>query len=128
MNGISLAIGDFINLSHNTKLCSLHILVLDLQDHMMIWVPSILSQVSSAQFERVLFDVSLFSAGQLDNEYWLQIGQTLAHPRYSPLKQVKFFNRGVMSFESAYLALHAALTALSNRQLLVLDDCTSTTQ
>ncbi|KAI0930653.1 hypothetical protein AcV5_007312 [Taiwanofungus camphoratus] len=105
-------LSDYIDISHNTGLRSLHIRLLDLQDHMMSWVPTLLSQISSTHLSQIVFDIWLWHGRQLRNHMWDRIEWILSHPRYACVKEVVFVHRGELDLASARNAIEARLSSV----------------
>lgn len=115
-------IGDFIDLSHNTELRSLHLLILDLRDDMMPWVPRVLSQIAAPHLEKLQFDLWLYSPSQLLTAHWDEISWMLAHPRYLSVREITFVHRGYMNIDQASVVLRRRFEALDRRQVLSIED------
>lgn len=93
-----------------------------MRDDMMLWVPRMLSQIAAPRLERMRFDVWLYAGPQLFNTHWNEISWMLAHPRYSPVKEISFIHRGYLDFEKAVQALRGRLEALDERGVLSVED------
>lgn len=116
------ALNQYIDLSSNTELRTLHLLILDLRDELMPWVTRVLAEIGAPHLERLKFDVWLYDARQLASQHWNEISWMLSHPRYLSIQEVRFVHRGVMEMPAAAKALRRRMDALDRRNVLAIED------
>ncbi|KAI0958360.1 hypothetical protein AcV7_004197 [Taiwanofungus camphoratus] len=112
-------LGNYINISHNTGLRSLHIRILDLQDYAMLWIPAFLCQVASTRLTQLVFDIWLYHSNQLQLPVWDIIAWILSHQKYRCLEAVTFVHRGELDLGEARTIIQARLPDIHlNRRIL----------
>ncbi|KAH9941040.1 hypothetical protein B0H21DRAFT_753747 [Amylocystis lapponica] len=92
----------FINISGNTGLISLRLLVTSLETYNLPWVLSILEQLASRRITEVALEVPLFYEHQLEDMTWHEI---VAKLRKLNLRKVEVVHRGMLEWEKAKPAI-----------------------
>ncbi|KAF9814568.1 hypothetical protein IEO21_05026 [Rhodonia placenta] len=83
-----------IDLSRNEELRSLHLVIADLQDYLMPWVPAILAQIKHVPLRWLTLEVCLDNGLQLVSDDWVEIVALLDNEWVATLEEVIIMHRG----------------------------------
>lgn len=85
---------EYIDLSQNIEMHSLHLVIVDLQDYLMPWVPAILSQVKHVPLQRLTLEIWLHTGWQLRSSVWNEIVALLDNEWVKTMHEVVVMHRG----------------------------------
>ncbi|OSX66548.1 hypothetical protein POSPLADRAFT_1053183 [Postia placenta MAD-698-R-SB12] len=111
-----------IDLSRNEELRSLHLVIADLQDYLMPWVPAILSQVKHVHLRRLTPEIWLHNGRQLVSDVWDEIVALLDKEWVDTMHEVVIMHRGdlCMKYTNAWWAWR--FPSLVERRVLRVQD------
>jgi len=81
---------EYIDLSHNTELLSLHFIIDDLQDLSISWVPALLSQVNNGSIKQITFELVQHSVHNLHQSPWVEVARILSEQNFATIRDVVF--------------------------------------
>lgn len=90
----SIGLIEYIDLSQNIEMHSLHLVIVDLQDYLMPWVPAILSQVKHVPLQRLTLEIWLHTGWQLRSSVWNEIVALLDNEWVKTMHEVVVMHRG----------------------------------
>ncbi|OSX55810.1 hypothetical protein POSPLADRAFT_1063487 [Postia placenta MAD-698-R-SB12] len=119
---MAYSLNKHIDLSHNVEMHSLHLVVADLQDYLMLWVPAILSQVKHVPLRRLTLEVWLHNGLQLVSDVWDEIVALLDNEWVDTMHEVVIMHRGdlCMKYTNAWWAWR--IPSLVGRRILRVQD------
>lgn len=116
------SMNDFIDLSHNVELRSLHLVVSDLQDELTPWVPTLLTQASHAPLTRITLELWLHDWRQLTGPVWDEVDEILSSNAFSRVPEFVFLHRGDLNMRNTTLAVERRFQRLHNRCALRIEN------
>ncbi|KZT08432.1 uncharacterized protein LAESUDRAFT_811512 [Laetiporus sulphureus 93-53] len=121
-SSMAQTIGDYLDLSKDTNLKSLHLAILDLSEHSLPWVSTLLAQVIEVPLSRLSFDITMNIPSQVAGPQWDHIAWILSRTACKSLREVIFVHRGILDFRHAEAALQRQLPDLVRRRILQIHD------
>ncbi|PCH43546.1 hypothetical protein WOLCODRAFT_18414 [Wolfiporia cocos MD-104 SS10] len=98
-------IGERIDLTQNSGLRTLNLVVSDLQRHVLPWVSPLLFQIANMNVGRIVIDIWLYDPNQLQTEPWKRIHDHLKTLTRRSVREVIFVHRGLLGEREARRAL-----------------------
>lgn len=116
------ALGTYIDLAHNTALRTLHLIITDLRDHLMPWVPALLRQAAGASLERLTLEMWLNDGRQLASPWWDAVAALLDQPCFAGVREVLVMHRGDLSMDVTAGSMENRFPELARRHVLRVTD------